>query len=181
MKKIVVASKNPVKIQSTLSGFRKMFSYEEFEITGVNPHLAISNQPKTDKETLDGALLRANAIMNSSTDSDFWVGIEGGVHETEGEFSSFAWVVIRSREYFGKSRTSTFVLPDAVAELIRKGYELGDADDIVFHRENSKQDNGAVGIMTGNVINRASFYEQAVILALVPFKNPTLYLGKNNV
>jgi non-canonical (house-cleaning) NTP pyrophosphatase len=53
--------------------------------------------------------------------------------------------------------------------------ELGHADDLVFNKSNSKQENGAVGILTENVIDRAEFYKQAVILALIPFKNPTLY------
>jgi non-canonical (house-cleaning) NTP pyrophosphatase len=58
---------------------------------------------------------------------------------------------------------------------VRQGMELGDADDAVFGRSNSKQANGAVGILTGNVIDRAELYEQAVVLALIPFKNPELY------
>jgi non-canonical (house-cleaning) NTP pyrophosphatase len=55
--------------------------------------------------------------------------------------------------------------------------ELGEADDLVFGRSNSKQDNGAIGLLTGDVIDRAQLYEQAVILALVPFKNPDMYGG----
>jgi non-canonical (house-cleaning) NTP pyrophosphatase len=52
---------------------------------------------------------------------------------------------------------------------------LGEADDIVFGRSNSKQDNGAVGLLTDNVIDRAQLYEHAMILALIPFKNELLY------
>jgi non-canonical (house-cleaning) NTP pyrophosphatase len=62
-----------------------------------------------------------------------------------------------------------------VADLIRQGKELGEADDIVFGRNNSKQENGAVGLLTGDVINRAQLYEMAVILAFIPFKNLDLY------
>jgi non-canonical (house-cleaning) NTP pyrophosphatase len=75
----------------------------------------------------------------------------------------------------GKGRTGTFLLPPAVAELIRQGKELGAADDIVFGRLNSKQDNGAVGLLTDDVIDRAQLYEHAMILALIPFKNKALY------
>jgi non-canonical (house-cleaning) NTP pyrophosphatase len=59
--------------------------------------------------------------------------------------------------------------------LIRQGKELGEADDIVFSQNNSKQANGAIGILTGDVIDRTSLYEHAVILALAPFKNLELY------
>jgi len=62
--------------------------------------------------------------------------------------------------------------------LIRQGKELGEADDIVFGRSNSKQENGAVGLLTDNAIDRAQLYEHAMILALIPFKNEALYPDK---
>jgi non-canonical (house-cleaning) NTP pyrophosphatase len=85
-------------------------------------------------------------------------------------------VVVKSRDgKIGKGKTGSFFLPPKVAELIGQGKELGDADDIVFGTSNSKQANGAVGILTGDVLTRTTFYEAAVILALIPFKNPELY------
>jgi non-canonical (house-cleaning) NTP pyrophosphatase len=35
MKKIIVASNNPVKIRATLAGFQTMFPSEVFEIAGI--------------------------------------------------------------------------------------------------------------------------------------------------
>jgi non-canonical (house-cleaning) NTP pyrophosphatase len=52
---------------------------------------------------------------------------------------------------------------------------LGHADDRVFGRENSEQTNGAVGLLTKDLIDRTAYYEHAVVLALVPFVNPGLY------
>ncbi|HYQ57160.1 MAG TPA: DUF84 family protein, partial [Draconibacterium sp.] len=69
----------------------------------------------------------------------------------------------------------TFQLPPKIAELIAQGYELGDANDILFKQKNSKQKTGAVGLLTGNRINRTALYKQAVELAIVPFINPGLY------
>jgi len=74
-----------------------------------------------------------------------------------------------------KSENRNFFLPNEVVKLIKDGKELGDADDIVFNRRNSKQENGAVGILTGDVIDRTKYYTEAVILALIPFKNVDLY------
>jgi non-canonical (house-cleaning) NTP pyrophosphatase len=53
--------------------------------------------------------------------------------------------------------------------------ELGDADDLVFARQNSKQKNGAVGLLTADAIDRLELYIPAVIFALIPFKNPLLF------
>lgn len=162
MKKIVVASKNPVKINATLDGFIKMFP----------------------EETFQGAWNRAENVSRAIPVADFWVGLEGGVEEKNGEMvrrgspqvEAFAWVAIKGKNgKFGKGRTGTFFLPPKIAELIRQGKELGEADDIVFKRENSKQENGAVGILTGDVLNRANHYAIAVIMALIPFKNEELY------
>ena len=75
----------------------------------------------------------------------------------------------------GKGRSGTFFLPPKIAELIRQGKELGEADDIVFGRTNSKQENGAVGILTDGVVDRTKYYTEAVVLALIPFKNERLY------
>ena len=89
---------------------------------------------------------------------------------------AFAWIIIKSKGVcVGKGRTGTFFLPPSIAELIRQGKELGEADDMVFGRKNSKQENGTVGILTDNVIDRTKHYTQAAILALIPFKNKKFY------
>lgn len=176
MKKIVVASQNPVKINATLNGFQKMFPRETFKIESVSVPSGVSDQPKNDSEIFQGALNRANNASEAVMGADFWVGIEGGVEEKNDEMEAFAWIIIKSKNgKFGKGRTGTFFLPPKVAELIRQGKELGEADDIVFQRKNSKQENGAVGILTGDVLDRTKYYADAVVMALIPFKNEELY------
>ncbi|MDP3948934.1 MAG: inosine/xanthosine triphosphatase [bacterium] len=176
MKKIVVASKNPVKINATLSGFQKMFPEETFEIESVSVPSGVSDQPKNDSEIFQGAWNRANNASEAISDADFWVGLEGGIEEKNGDMEAFAWIIVKGKNgKFGKGRTGTFFLPPKVAELIKQGKELGEADDIVFQRKNSKQENGAVGILTGDVLDRTKYYAEAVIMALIPFKNEELY------
>ena len=175
MKTIIVASTNPVKIDATRQGFGQMFPAEPFTVSGLSVSSGVSDQPMTDAETLQGALNRTTNAQIAQPDADFWVGLEGGLDETgDGRFLGFAWIVIKSRERIGQSRTATFTLPAEIAHLIRQGYELGHADDIVFGRSNSKQQTGSVGILTGDVITRATYYQQAVVLALIPFKNTEL-------
>jgi non-canonical (house-cleaning) NTP pyrophosphatase len=81
----------------------------------------------------------------------------------------------------GKSRTGTFAIPPAVTELVRSGKELGEADDIVFGETNSKHSSGAIGILTHGILDRASYYAEAVLMALIPFKNASLYLLQEEV
>lgn len=180
MKTIVIASKNPVKIQAALSAFQKLFPEEQFQVATLSTPSGVKDQPSSDEETLAGALNRSLNAASSMGHADYWVGIEGGIEDGEQGMEAFAWIVVYGKtpdgcSYTGKGRTGTFFLPTPVAELIRQGKELGEADDIIFNRSNSKQENGAVGLLTGNVIDRQQFYEHAVILALIPFKNPVLY------
>lgn len=177
MQKIIIASKNPVKIKATLNGFKKMFPDEMFEIESISGASEVSEQPKRDLEIFQGALNRAENAYKTMPEADFWVGIEGGVDERySDEMEVFAWIVIQSKDgKLGKGRTGTFFLPKKVVELIKQGKELGEADDIVFGQINSKQKNGAVGILTDNVIDRTKYYTDAVVLALIPFKNRESY------
>jgi inosine/xanthosine triphosphatase len=175
MKKVIIASKNPVKIQAVKNGVEKMFPTQEFEFVGVSVPSNVADQPFSNDETFCGAKNRADNASNEVKDADFYVGIEGGIEHIENEMEAFAWVLIKSANTYGKARTGTFFLPKQVVELIKEGKELGEADDIVFKRNNSKQENGAVGILTGDVIDRTSYYTEAVILAMIPFKNVDLY------
>jgi inosine/xanthosine triphosphatase len=175
MKTIVVASKNPVKFQATLHAFQRMFPEGEFRVKSIAVPSGVKHQPFSDQETLQGAFTRAQNAKRLVSWADYWVGIEGGVLDQEGEMSAFAWVVVLSENQAGKSRTGTFYLPEEVARLVREGKELGEADDIVFGRTDSKRENGAIGLLTGDVIDRINLYEHAIILALVPFKNTDLY------
>jgi len=149
-----------------------MFPEEQFHFATVVVPSGVAEQPTSDAETLMGARNRALHARSLHATADFWVGIEGGIEDQNGGMLAFAWVVVCTNDGLGKSRTGAFVLPEAVAELVRQGKELGEADDLVFGRANSKQEEGAVGLLTGNVIDRAGLYEQAVILALIPFRPP---------
>jgi len=175
MKSIIVASENPVKIDAVQSAFERMFPDEDFHFEGIDVQSGVSDQPMTDQAALQGAINRAQNAQDASPRADFWVGVEGGCDTYEGEMVAFAWIVIRSGESEGSARTAQFRLPKEVQRLVTSGMELGDADDRVFGRENSKQKSGAVGLLTSDVVTRTTLYEQAVILALIPFKNPDLY------
>jgi len=175
MKNVIVASLNPVKIKAVENGFKKMFPELKIECTGVSVPSEVSDQPMTDDETLLGAENRVKNAFKEYENADFYIGIEGGVHSMGEDMHVFAWIVIKSGDKFGKSRTSTFMLPKKVTSLVNQGKELGVANDIIFNKENSKHKNGAVGILTDNLIDRTSYYTEAVVLALVPFKNEDLY------
>jgi inosine/xanthosine triphosphatase len=175
LKIIAVASTNPVKIKAAQNGFKKLFPADNFEVKPFNVPSGVSNQPFGNDETLLGAQNRVSNLLNVFPEADYWVGIEGGVEEWQSSLVAFAWVFVTDKVRTGKGRTGTFFLPPVIADLVKHGKELGEADDIIFNRSNSKQENGAIGILTNNVIDRGQLYEPAVIMALIPFANQQLY------
>lgn len=173
--KIVVASANPVKMEAVRRGFARMFPNLAIHMRQVEVGSGVADQPMSEAETLRGALNRVKAAQTVLPDADYWASIEGGVHPFGERLLGVAWVIVMDAAgKIGQARTAGFIVPQEVATLIYAGKELGEADDIVFGRNNSKQDNGAVGILTGDVITRTTYYEHAVIIALMPFKNPAL-------
>jgi len=174
MIKIVVASKNPVKLDAVKEGL-SVFLNEPIEVIGVSVGSGVSDQPMSDLETLEGAETRVRNTQDQFPEYDYYVGIEGGVEESVSGLMAFAWIVIRKGTTTGKARTAGFFLPPEVARLVHQGMELGDADDIVFSKQNSKQQNGAVGLLTKDIITRKSLYMPAVQMAFIPFLNPDLY------
>jgi inosine/xanthosine triphosphatase len=175
MKKIAVASKNPVKVNATKEAFTKLFPGEEFVVEGIAVSSGVADQPMTDRETFTGAL---NRIQNLAAlaDADYWVALEGGLEEKNGEHEVLAWAVVKSKDgKIGKGRAATFFLPQAVSKLIREGKELAHAADIVFNESQSGQKMGTVGLLTDNIIDRTKYYVDMVVLALIPFKNSQFY------
>lgn len=172
---VIVGSRNPVKISCTDSGFHQVFE-GIYLVEGLNVSSDVEAQPVGDEQTYKGAMNRANNSKAVFPEADFWVGIEGGVEKFQGELAAFAWVVILNKNgKVGKARTSQFFLPKAIADLVHGGMELGAADDKFFKLENSKEHIGSVGILTKGALDRKNYYQQAVVLALIPFLKEDLY------
>lgn len=175
MKKVIVASKNPVKLGASQEGFEQVFANEIFNFQGVSVPSEVSDQPMTTQETYQGAYNRALNAQKEAPKADFWIGIEGGIDVLQDTMEVFAWVVILSPNQQGVAKTASFMLPPKVSTLVKQGYELGVADDMVFQQKDSKKQGGSVGILTNGLINRKDYYVQAVVLALIPFMHDELY------
>jgi|GEM_PF-142537 len=175
LKRIIVASTNPVKISCALTAFEQAFPHEKFKVAGTETPSGVSHQPLSEEETLKGAQNRLEFIKAYQKDADYFVSIEGGLKKNEMGYDAFAWVIVHDKRKTGKAQTATFELPEPINSLIDQGLELGYADDKIFKRKDSKRKNGSVGILTKNIIDRTEYYRHALILALIPFLNKELY------
>lgn len=175
MIKVIVGSTNPVKINCIREAFEQVMEDQTVEVVGEHSPSGVRDQPMSDEETYQGALNRAANGKEKYKEADYWVGVEGGIDYHENEMEAFAWVVILSASKMGKARTASFMLPAQIKELLEAGVELGHANDEVFKMHNSKQHNGAVGILTNDAIDRKGYYKHAAVLALIPFLQEELY------
>lgn len=174
--KIVIASKNPVKIKVVRSAFKKVFPDKKFNFISLDVPSGVASQPIGTKETLKGAknrALQASKIIKA----DFYVGLEGGVNKKLNTERAWMFVLDKNGKT-GKASTGIFPLPKEITKLLESGKELGEAADIVFGHKNSKQGLGAVGLLTKGIIDREKYYLQALIFALIPFMNEKLHFEK---
>jgi len=173
IKHIAVGSSNPVKIAAVRMVVTRAFS--RAEVIGFAIDSGVSEQPWGDQETRRGALNRAQAAL-AAADSDLGVGLEGGVLETEMGLMTCAWCIIVDREgQIGVGGGVHMRLPPSVAQALRAGGELGPAMDQLTGQHNTKQAQGAVGILTGGLSDRGTAYGQLVAMALGPFVKAEYY------
>jgi inosine/xanthosine triphosphatase len=165
---IAVGSTNPVKlgaVRAVLGALAPSATIESVAVASTVP-----DQPFGDDETIRGALARASAAR-AALNADLGVGIEGGVvEEADGSMRTCAWAAIvdaQGRSGVGGSLAMT--LPREVAAMIRDGVELGVAMDRLVGATNTKHGRGAVGILTGGIVDRQRAYEVLVAYALAPF------------
>lgn len=167
--KIVVTSGNPVKIGAVQDAFGRTFPGAEMELVPLSVSSGVAEQPMSDEETRRGARQRAERARERRPNADYWVGLEGGLEWPDGLCLASAWMaVLDARGRIGEARTPTLPLPPRVAELVRGGLELGEANDQVFGTRDSKSGGGAFGLLTGGRRTRRMVYAETLELALIP-------------
>jgi inosine/xanthosine triphosphatase len=170
MRRVVVGSTNPVKIGAVRAVLGRVAP--RAEVDGVAVPSSVRDQPWGDEETILGAEARARGALASSPErADLAVGLEGGVVDTaDGGLRTCAWAVALSRDgRRGIGGSLAMPLPPAVASLVRGGLELGAAMDRVAGAHDTKRGPGAVGILTGGLVDRQRAYEVLVAYALAPW------------
>lgn len=164
MVRVVVSSKNPVKIDAVREAFKEFFKDIELDSIEAGPFA----QP-FDEQIVEGARARAKDGMKQG--ADFAVGLEGGIIDVYGVPYVTAYCSILDKAGHEHGAWSHFLeLPQDIVRAVKsEGKELGHVLDRLHNRENIKQQEGAVGIITKGRISRKDSLKEAVILALARF------------
>jgi len=179
---VVVGSSNPTKVKAVEETLRRAVSemllprISQFEVHSLEVESGVSAQPVGDEETIRGATTRAEAVLKAMPQTDWGVGIEGGVVQHQTMLMTTAWCVIRDRLgniSFGGGLM--LPLPPAIVRDLETGLELGDATDRLYRVQGSKRAGGVVGHLSKGLETRQQAYESIFTYALVKFLNPEIY------
>lgn len=169
--KILIGSKNPVKIQGAKLAFEQYF--DDVEVIGISVKSNVSEQP-FDDEILLGARNRVQNLKNyayeNNIDADYYVSIESGITGKLGFWinTNFALVVDKSG-YESIGISEGFPIPNKYIEEIRQS-ELGTVMDRLSNVDNVKQKFGGVYVLTKQ-LTREDLTKHAFTMALTQFIN----------
>ncbi|NJD22188.1 MAG: inosine/xanthosine triphosphatase [Melioribacter sp.] len=175
--KILVGSKNPVKISSVEEALKNYF--DNIEVIGIEVESGVSVQPIND-ETYAGAQNRAlrlkelNKLQNHG--AELFVGIEGGITKQFGKWFAFGCMcILDGNERIGFGTSPHFELPQKIVDKLLQGVELGDVMDEIMNQQNTKQKHGAIGFFTNGVMNRKELYIEGLKVAVIPFLHKEMF------
>lgn len=182
---VAVGTQNPVKIRAVASAILRV--WPDVACTGCQVESDVSEQPMSEDEAILGATNRAVRACRA-LETDLGVGLEGYTVDTAHGMFLAAWVAIIHRNDLGQDSMPVglgsggrILVPEALAERIRQGEELGPLMDRVMSQQNTKQKQGAVGILTNGLVDRQEALQLGVLYALARFVSPIPYADKKQV
>jgi inosine/xanthosine triphosphatase len=174
---VVVASISPAKVDAVQRAVERIAAVvpsfskatvRTLDVTGISPRM-----PMTDKETLEGARLRAATAARSVQPPFVAIGLEGGLSD-DPLATLTSWAAATDGTRWGYGSGGRIVLPDAVMAQVKAGRELGDVIDEMAGAQ-IRGTRGAWGWLTRDLVGRRQALLTATLAALAPFYNSELY------
>jgi inosine/xanthosine triphosphatase len=185
---IGVGSINPAKVAACKAVVMRLNHRlpDLSDITFVQKNIrsGVPDMPLSQEEMLQGAYNRAvylfRLLQNSAKTPAYTIGPEGGVFYRKIRQQKYyflqSWVYVYNGDkgYWGSS--GAVPLPEKISSaILDKGEELALVIDRFTGTADLRSGSGAVGILTGGLIDRQQFFENALEFAFAPFYNPKVY------
>ena len=177
--KVIISTENQAKVNAVKEVFLKV--WDDIEFIAEKFPSAVSEQPTSEKEGVEGALNRANNSKSKYPEADYFVGMEGFVDTNEyGMFLAGAVVVIDRDGNLGIGFSAKMQLPDVIKNKILNGEELGPVvKEMMADDENKiRSYDGTNGILSKGLYNRVDEFKDATKCALARFVSKELYQVK---
>ncbi|RFB17844.1 DUF84 family protein [Bacillus sp. HNG] len=160
MLQVAIGTKNPAKVDAIINGFAGV----EANFFPTSVPSGVSAQPFSDEETIRGAINRAKSALEKEG-TGLGIGLEGGVVDSEFGLFLCNWGAITDKNnepiIAGGAR---ILLPDEIAEELKKGIELGDVMAEFTKQKDIRSHEGAIGIFTNHYVNRKDMFTHVVKL-----------------
>ena len=169
MIKVTIGSTNPTKLEAVKQAFRIVWPDQKFEFETFNGVSGVNEQPLHEEESITGARNRARQVI-IETDTDFAVGIEGGMYKVDDKWFVRDWAIVLDQTgKEGIGGTPRYHVPDHIRTHITSDHDLSAVLEDKLGAINIGKLDGYAGMMTGNHITRTTSNRDAVIIALAPF------------
>jgi inosine/xanthosine triphosphatase len=188
---VAVGSTRPAKLDAVseaLEAIGPMLDPEtQFQVAGVEVPSGVGHTPQSRAELMAGARGRCQALRGMAALRGepwrYFIGLEGGldiVQEADHRIVFLEnWAAVSDgtgRQTYGHS--GGILVPDPLAaEVLERGTELSAAIDSYANGRGIRDAQGAVGVLSRNLVTRRDAYRLAVMLAFAPFFSATLYPG----
>lgn len=174
--KVLIASKNPAKIQGAKEAFEEYF--EEVCVEGIPTNSDVPEQP-VNQQIYEGATNRVKNLKKyakeNGIEADYYIAIESGITNQLG-----SWIIVNVACIEGKNGINSigtspgFPVPEKyVDEIIQKDLS------VVMERLSKKKDlrfqAGGIGFLTHDVITRHDLTRDAFCMALTKFINGEMW------
>lgn len=165
MQKLYIGSMNPAKIKSVETVFGP-----EYEVIGCSAPSSVSNQPLSDKETKQGAINRAQYLVNEKL-ADAAIGLEGGVMTLDDQLFLCNWGALATKQGdLFMAAGARIPLPELVKQMMNEGRELGEVMDLWTKKQDVRSNEGAIGVFTAGFVTRTMMFSQINELLLGQFQ-----------
>lgn len=169
--RIAVGTKNGAKLEAVREIIKDYSHLADAQVEGVGTQSGVADQPKSLKETIEGAINRARA---SKGHAEYGIGIESGLMEvpyTKGGYMDVCACAIYDGTEFHLGLSSAWEFPDAniTKLMIMEGMDMSKAINHVGMTNNANigAAEGAIGILTKGRVDRKEYSKQALRMALI--------------
>lgn len=174
--KILMATKNPGKIEGAKQAFEKYF--ENVEIEGISVDSEVGAQP-VNKEIFEGAKNRVKNLKEYANKNnikpDYYIASEAGITNLLGEWIDINAAVIENSEgYQTVGSSQGFQIPEKyIDEIIDT--ELGKVMDKIFQGHKLGNGKGGINFLTHDEVSRIELTKNAFVMALIGHINGDLW------